>query len=384
MGKDYQYRHKVLIVSDDLLAAAVVLKEMSGIIYVEMIAWEDFKTTDLKRFDIPVFDVDFTEPDNITRLQQIQNGNKNRHRTICSVDRKNRKVVAQANALGIRYNVKKPLDSQHLINVVVSICEKDTNKGCCEKSGDDLDLQVCQKRASEACFAIADLLDRFIVSVRKGDALPMEEVYSSSIQIIEAVENSDMDVWLKAVRAHSSFTYRHVMIVTGYATAFASKYSLSQKEKERLTIGALLHDIGKVKIPQKILDKPGQLTDDEYQKVRRHAEEGARILQRDLSISPEVVMIARSHHEMLDGSGYPDGLKGAEIPDIVRIMTVIDIFSALVEARSYKKSMSPPEAFNILLEMHDKLDQDIVRAFQPIALDREADILVQKINGTAA
>lgn len=90
------------------------------------------------------------------------------------------------------------------------------------------------------------------------------------------------------------------------------------------------------------------------------------------------------NHEYLDGSGYPDGLTADAIPDIVRVMTVIDIFSALVEARSYKESMKPADAYKVLVEMGAKLDQDIVRAFEPIALDKESHRLVQRLNGNAA
>ena len=137
-------------------------------------------------------------------------------------------------------------------------------------------------------------------------------------------------------------------------------------------------------MPQKILDKPGKLDPDELKKMRRHPADGAVILAKDSRMSKELIAITRSHHEYLDGSGYPDGLTADEIPDIVRLITVIDIYSALLEARSYKSSMKPREAYDALVEMGGKLDQDIVRAFEPVAMDEETHVLIKRIAGSAA
>ena len=151
-----------------------------------------------------------------------------------------------------------------------------------------------------------------------------------------------------------------------------------------MTLGALVHDIGKTKTPLKILDKPGKLSDAELRTMRRHPVEGYEILMKNPDLGDEVAMVARSHHEYMDGSGYPDGLRGNEIPDIVRVMTVIDIFSALIEARSYKRSLQPMDAYVLLQEMGDKLDQDVVRAFEPIALNQNTHDLVARLNESVA
>jgi len=379
MTNVYRYPQTVVIITDDLTNATQVAKEMVGNISVEVINWDTFRTTDLKHFDIPIIDVNIGVTDNVTRLKKFQRKNTRRHETVFSVDRSNHAMVAQLNALGVYIDVKRPLEASQLLNVIIRLCNKMSGSSTLKQ-----EEGVGAKKSSEACLAIADLMDSFVSTVRRGEQLPVEEMRDSSRQIIDAIENADMDTWLKAVRAHSSFTYRHVMIVTGFSAAFANALNLPYREKERLTLGALVHDIGKVKIAPKILDKPGKLTPDELEKMRRHPAEGAAILRRDSRMSAEVIAIARSHHEYLDGSGYPDGLTADAIPDIVRVMTVIDIFSALVEARSYKESMKPADAYKVLVEMGAKLDQDIVRAFEPIALDKESHRLVQRLNGNAA
>lgn len=380
MKSEFQYPQKVAVITDNLAHATSMLAELSAVVSVELLAWKEFKERDLREIDIPVFDIGIEDAENVSRLKKFQERNPKRPQTVFAVNKRDHKTVSQCNALGSLHHVARPLDAQQLINTIVDLCAKLKIRQLAD-AGEPVSGA---KKSFDACLSVSDLMDSFALSVRKGEALAVDDVHASSIQIIDAIESSNMETWLKAVREHSSYTYRHVMIVSGYAAAFTSRFRLPQSEKERLTFGALVHDIGKLKIPQKILDKPGRLTDEEYQKMQRHPIEGATILRRDGRIGEEVVAIARSHHEYLDGSGYPDGLVAEQIPDIVRVMTVIDIFSALVEARSYKESMSSEDAYKILLEMGPKLDQDIVRAFEPVALDKDADSLVRRINGGAA
>ncbi|MCH8239928.1 MAG: HD domain-containing protein, partial [Proteobacteria bacterium] len=130
----------------------------------------------------------------------------------------------------------------------------------------------------------------------------------------------------------------------------------------------LLHDIGKVRIPLSILDKPGALSAEERVQINKHPGYGAEILRRDGQFNDEVVDITLHHHELLDGSGYPDGLSGDQITDPVRIITVVDIYSALIDNRAYRDAVTPGEAYQILLDMGAKLDRDILGAFETIAL----------------
>jgi HD-GYP domain-containing protein (c-di-GMP phosphodiesterase class II) len=126
----------------------------------------------------------------------------------------------------------------------------------------------------------------------------------------------------------------------------------------------MLHDIGKARIPLAILEKPGPLDESEMALMRRHPEYGLEALGDNSAVAPEMRDIIVHHHELLDGSGYPHGLKGNEICDLVRIMTIADIFAALVERRSYKPPFSSEAAYQILLDMGPRLDKDLVRAFK--------------------
>ena len=121
-------------------------------------------------------------------------------------------------------------------------------------------------------------------------------------------------------------------------------------------MAAPLHDIGKMKVPDAILSKPGKLTPEEYEIIKTHSEEGAKIIDRTMSQIEDPVYInfaremALSHHEKWNGEGYPQKLKGEEIPISARIMAVADVFDALCSARSYKKAFTMDEAYDILRE----------------------------------
>ena len=130
----------------------------------------------------------------------------------------------------------------------------------------------------------------------------------------------------------------------------------------------MVHDIGKVRIPLSILDKPGKLTGDEFALVRKHPVYSRQILSGRPEIGPDVLDLAVHHHEYLDGSGYPDGLHGEQISRHVRMLTICDIYAALTEERAYKEAFSSRRAYATLLEMEGKIDQDLLQRFRPIAV----------------
>ncbi len=137
---------------------------------------------------------------------------------------------------------------------------------------------------------------------------------------------------------------------------------LTPRELEALRFGAALHDIGKIGVKDGILNKPGPLDPDEFETIKAHADVGYNIclpLRENLGSALEVI---RNHHEKLDGSGYPDGLKGDEISKEARIMAVVDIYDALVTDRPYRKGLSKEKAFAILRKeaCAEKLDKEIV------------------------
>jgi HD-GYP domain-containing protein (c-di-GMP phosphodiesterase class II) len=165
--------------------------------------------------------------------------------------------------------------------------------------------------------------------------------------------NSFVHALSAALDARDPLTAIHSINVANYATGIGVVMGLSPRELEQLRIAGLVHDIGKIGVPESVLTKPGRLSTEEYAEMKLHAEHSRRILSQ-IEFTEELAgvdMIAAAHHEKLDGSGYPDGLSGDGIPLQARILTVADIFDALTQTRHYRRSMSTYEAFKVIDEM---------------------------------
>jgi putative nucleotidyltransferase with HDIG domain len=172
------------------------------------------------------------------------------------------------------------------------------------------------------------------------------------------------------VRRHHEGTYQHCLLVTGIAIDFGLSLGVPKSDLERLYSAAMFHDVGKATIPLAILDKTGRLAPQERAIIETHPGAGYDALKKNNSVSAEVLDAVRHHHEFLDGSGYPDGLCGESIRDIVRMLTISDIFAALIEQRSYRQPMSRPQAYEILRGMTGKLEKPLLNAFKEVALKR--------------
>ncbi len=146
-------------------------------------------------------------------------------------------------------------------------------------------------------------------------------------------------VFSECVDMRDTYTNGHSARVAKYTALLAKKLGKSREEAERMYSIALLHDVGKISIPDAVLNKPGRLTEEEYAVMRSHARRGYEVL-RDIVEDPELALGAGYHHERFDGSGYPEGLRGEEIPEVARIIAVVDAFDAMYSTRPYRKKMA--------------------------------------------
>ena len=168
----------------------------------------------------------------------------------------------------------------------------------------------------------------------------------------------------RAVEAKSAFTAGHAERVTRYCLRLADRLVIGPDDRELLRKGALLHDIGKISIPDAILDKPGRLIPEEFDVIKTHPVQGAHIVAPLASVRDTVPLI-RWHHERPDGKGYPDGLGGSDIPLLVRILSVCDVYDSLASDRPYRSSMPDGACRDILRDLGDKggLDPGLVKEF---------------------
>jgi len=175
-----------------------------------------------------------------------------------------------------------------------------------------------------------------------------------------------------AIEAKDPYTEGHAERVAHYCVEIGKRLDLSPERLRRLRLGGFLHDIGKIGVSEAILNKPGALDESEWQVMKRHPEIGERIC-RPLRSLREVLPIIRSHHERPNGSGYPDGLRGDEIPLEARIVCLADIYDALATTRSYKRSFSRERCLEILREEAERglLDSRVVEAFVAYLAERD-------------
>jgi putative two-component system response regulator len=168
----------------------------------------------------------------------------------------------------------------------------------------------------------------------------------------------------RAVEAKSPYTQGHADRVATYALTLADRLGVPAAEREVLRRGAILHDIGKIAVPDEILNKPGRLTPEEEEVIRQHPVQGVKVVD-GLDSLRDVIPLIRWHHERPDGGGYPDGLASDDIPFLVRILSVADVYDALSSPRPYRGALAHEECLNILRKeaAEGGLDPELVRFF---------------------
>jgi putative nucleotidyltransferase with HDIG domain len=231
--------------------------------------------------------------------------------------------------------------------------------------------RACRDDSSSIVPEIAECAKGFasmFLAIKHGKAITLSDAENVTSQIIANIAQNGLTAWLDNVRRYHEGTFQHCLLVTGVAVGFAIETKFSEPDVKRLGMAATLHDIGKAQIPLAILDKPGRLDPNEDEIMKRHPVIGHELLKDIPGIGSDVLDGVRHHHEYLDGTGYPDRLLAAEIADLVRLLTISDIFAALIESRPYRPPMPRRDAYKILCDMDGKLELPLVKAFRPIAL----------------
>jgi putative two-component system response regulator len=190
----------------------------------------------------------------------------------------------------------------------------------------------------------------------------------------DELENAETVLFSLAlsIEGKDPYTGGHCERLSKYSVALAGRIGLSETDRVALRRAGTVHDIGKVAVPEQILVKPGPLTEDERRIMEQHPVIGERICA-PLRSFRDVLPIIRHHHERMDGSGYPDGLKGEQIPITVRVMSIVDVYDSLTTGRSYRTALAPHEAFRILREEAERgwWDAELLDTFEELIVEEE-------------
>ncbi len=213
--------------------------------------------------------------------------------------------------------------------------------------------------------AAKDYIGSVLDDVRLGKSIDTGGARELADRLAEnIVKNENAMVWLTQLKNRDEYTSMHSINVCVLSLLFGRFLGLQEKELSHLGLGALLHDVGKMRVPSEILNKPGRLDGDERVIMNRHPELGHAILKGHDDLHPAVLEIALSHHERYDGSGYPRGLKGKELNSYALIVSIIDFYDAVTSDRAYHIGISPHEALNMMYAVAAKsFPMELVESF---------------------
>lgn len=300
-----------------------------------------------------VFDINMHDGPHLLELKEWLKKKPKGGKVIFVIDKSLRTEKIQAQALGATDVIHRPINGRALLTLLWG-----------DHNALALDTSFPPLKSIPGVGPAFDALENVFSSACLGAPLDLQKVHSAGEVLVDCIETQGLGSWIGTVRKHHSLTYQHSLLVTGVAVAFGQSLGVSTKDRQRLSFAGMLHDIGKARIPISILEKPGPLDKDEVTVMRKHPEYGRDALESMPGIHADMIDMVVHHHEYLDGSGYPHGLQANEISDLVRIMTISDIFGALIERRSYKEPMSGEDAYQVLLNMGPKLDKALVREFR--------------------
>ncbi|MDR2612862.1 MAG: HD-GYP domain-containing protein [Deltaproteobacteria bacterium] len=211
-------------------------------------------------------------------------------------------------------------------------------------------LEAELPKAAKAYGKALDTSKALIAACYMNKRIEVSEVQENVDELVESVtRNQDALSALIKLRRFDDYTYTHCLNVSVLSISTGKALGLSQEDLRILGMGTMFHDLGKTRIPAYILNKPGKLTDDEFVIMRNHAALSEEIIrEQKLDVDDQVIQVARFHHERMDGSGYPDHLKGEQIPRLATICGLSDVYDALTSDRVYHKGMLPHDALKFI------------------------------------
>ncbi|MGB9430555.1 MAG: HD-GYP domain-containing protein [Gammaproteobacteria bacterium] len=244
------------------------------------------------------------------------------------------------------------------------------------------ELTVAQNVYTEANRAMHEIISKLEIEGRLDVQLAKETVEP----MVESVlRNPDAMIWLSRMKKHNSYMYHHSVGAAIWGTAFSRHLGLDKATICEIALGCMLFDVGKTKLPHALLIKAEKLTDTEWHVMRNHVDYSVNLLEGTSGITERILSMVRSHHERYDGSGYPDKLKGNQIPTLAKIAAMADCYDAITSPRPYSKMRSPYEAVREIYGWRGTLFQpEVVEQFMQVVGVFPTGSLVELNTGAVA
>ncbi len=204
-------------------------------------------------------------------------------------------------------------------------------------------------------------------------------------ELLNAIESNDaIAIDIGELKTSDEYTFKHSVDVATISMILAKQQGLSPAQIHSIGVCGLLHDIGKTKVPLEVLNKPGRLNDDEFAIMRQHSVFGYQMVKDRPEFGPEIPFAVLQHHEKINGAGYPMGVTGEKITPYAKILSVADIYDALVTERPYKAAFSQRDAVEMIMSMTNELDMTAMKSFLESMILYPVDSIVELSNGEKA
>jgi len=206
---------------------------------------------------------------------------------------------------------------------------------------------------------ISGLMEEIESALDSNEQLDMPRIKQTISYMVRSIErNPDAYILLARIKRYNTYTYNHSLSASVWATAFGRQMELDDESLNDIALGTLLMDVGLTRVPNEILQKPTRLTHEEWETVKTHVGHGMDMLSGTPGVSEAIMQVVATHHERLDGSGYPRGLRGKEIPLLGQMAGIVDFYTAVTLPRSFMKPVSPSSALQLLYKQRDKYFSD--------------------------
>ena len=258
----------------------------------------------------------------------------------------------------------------HLETIKANEKEEENNKHSVVGGADEAELEQTNfqkelKVARKVHSKTRVYIDNALEDVRLGQAVNTDEAKELVTEIANSITRSPHAmVWLTNLKERDEYTSTHSMNVCIMAVSFGRTLGMNKDELELLGLGGLLHDLGKMRVPLEILNKPSKLTIEEFEVMKTHPMEGYKMLMKNGDLPLEVLDIVKHHHERRNGKGYPEQLSGDEINNMTRIIAIVDVYDAITSDRCYHDAITPYDALKNMYEwVNEDFDKEMIEQF---------------------